>query len=394
MVELHSPYTDIALQSIQKAIQKRESMDKSKEMLQLPKIMGDVINNIDNQMQENLGVYHSGEYDVDVPVSHYSLNKAAEGAFNAPFLSNEKREVRFILISFGFQPYPTPQFGGDWAYNDGFASLGKVVAGKKVDFYIVGLPYGMGGKESQKMKEARKKEGFEPYGKIVAKIIQQAVPAEEIQKGNTQIHITGQSMSTQSAERGYNHLPEEYQKISYALKDNPVADRRMGGIQVPVGFLVEGALGQLNPTIRAMDKGQKKYSERLKKYLDIPDTEEQQKLRSEGQMIDIRNMTHGFPLEHHNSHLKTRQGILDPTSITPTRISREVLRLIKGKPTPYSEDGAYRQEIHDERMGIKNRMKTFNFPIKTTHSINRFRAEKWIDRTLYVLRELNKIPKA
>lgn len=113
----------------------------------------------------------------------------------------------------------------------------------KMEIYMMGSGTGEGESVTEEFVENMKKKGFDSYGGIYAKFIE-----EEMAKKDpaTRILLQGVSMGTVTASSAYGHLSPEIQEKAQRLLDNPAGTHEPGikgifkGAQAAIGVAVEG----------------------------------------------------------------------------------------------------------------------------------------------------------
>ncbi|MDO8523121.1 MAG: hypothetical protein Q7S12_02450 [bacterium] len=248
--------------------------------------------------------------------------------------TNAKRQDYFLFGAFAFPPEGGNAFGVEDLAIDRFIRLLPRVAGPikrgevppEVNVHLLGAPTGFGGAVNEKWIENIEKNGLDGHAKLYAEFISRQEPAD-----GKDVHVVLQGVSKGAiiAEKTSKYLPEELQKNTQRLLDNPAGEHKKQGVTKWLkGTQIAGAMiGEtisrilLDSTMRNLMKFGGPFIEKLSKETGIPtDNDEQKKLKLKATMGEALALLKGSPMDTENTRSFIRRGIYDPLTFTPKRL--------------------------------------------------------------------------
>lgn len=365
--KLKSPYFDSAMYTVHKEVPERER-----------EIAG-VLRSVDDLMADHLSVFESKEFPgVIVPYSRVPVKEVVEENFGLGGENQEPgpKKTEIVFCGFAKPPGGHPYTAGDIVYDRVLGAIPEIVgpirrSWKKpepvpnVEVISLGSPNGMGGKVTAGWVDGLEKEGFDEYAKLYAEMVRSLEGVSE-----SEVLFNGMSMGATVAEKTARNLSSW--KAIKVIMDNPVTShgyvsRIIKSLQIPAGFLGEAGLKTVfNKNVKMEVAQEEEFNNQYRQELIArgisgSDSTDQSELKGTAVRTDIIMMVKGTPLDNDEVRVYIRRGNTDPTTISPVNLARVFARSIKSKGI-----------IQDtKRLGIKE------YPIQTTHFINRWRVGKW-----------------
>ncbi|OGK26053.1 hypothetical protein A3C28_03410 [Candidatus Roizmanbacteria bacterium RIFCSPHIGHO2_02_FULL_39_9] len=341
---------------------------------------------IDRMGMENFSLFHPTNHpDVSFPFTVIPVRKLVNELNNdkdtkSPEMTESKLQsatplhrTKNIVIFPGLY-YSTdlnPFNTWDMVYDDVIKSMSEVSNLKDVNVYIWGYPSGLWGEVSPTWVQELQANGLPQYGKALADFVRTIGVNDQ-----SQFLFHGMSMGSVVAELTARELPELNTLPSaqkpiqlQLLLDNPAGQHEINsrkGLQIPPGFITEGVFRLLVDPIQrdAAAEGQRFVAQAipyLKEKGILPHDEPNQLgLKKQAVLKDIECVIKGSPFDPKNIRAFIRQGIVDPTTFSPQRLKQTLEKIAQGKPLPVFKEG-----------------RSLNFPIGTSHTIDRLRIPRW-----------------
>lgn len=348
---IHPPHFNVALEQVRKHIPEQESA------------LRPVLERTDQQGIDHFSIFQSQAFPgVEIPFTRVSVSSAPA---DAP-------KITYVIIpGWSWPPDWHPFTGWEVVYDRVIGSLPQSRS-KNIEVYSMGSPNAFGGKVSQQWVESLKT-GFSPYGEIYAEFISRIIDQGETNRQDRVI-LNGISLGATIAELAARSSLLQRRQHLQLLLDSPISSPShnlmlsvIKALQIPLGFLGE-AVARLSFDERkrivqmANDRFLKQLGEVLKQRgIDTEDSRQQLGLKRKAALIDVWNMIKGTPWDTENTRSFIRRGMLDPVTFSPFNLLRiKTLRQkAQGKNT------------------VRGIGKSLEFGIASTHSIERYRIEKW-----------------
>lgn len=333
------------------------------------------------------------------PATHISVNELIRSlGIDIPSASTDVKRTMHVV----FQGWVSPKVGGapftawDMVYDVAQKYLPELTRAKsegkpipQIDILVPGSPHCLAGKVSKQWTRELDQTGFATHGQLYADWLKQEIDDRPTSK--TTILLHGMSMGgpvAQETAHALKSLVDPNQVKIQTLLDNPAGIEHLTSPTPPkrhypvVGVAVEGLIQLLRRNLklepirldREMNQSlQKKW---LEKGIIKTDTPEQSTLKEKAASLEIQQMTKGIPLDE-NQRMFIRRGMMDPTSWSPEfyKRSRELLhKLIQ------IEHNHSTTETQANPVFGKEGTHTLEFPVQTTHFINRYRVKRWAKR--------------
>jgi hypothetical protein len=343
--ELHTPYYGVTLEAFSKEFPEQRAEMKT------------VLDEIDKQSIENFAAYKSEAMEgvsfsytklsitpeimsrlsqKSDPAEHLGANNfsdemAREEEANGEEETAAKRQDYFLFCAFGLPPDGTAFTAGDIAIDRFIRLMPRVARPMKkgeeipeVNIYVLGAPTGFAGSVTQEWIDQVKENGLETHAKLYAEFIKKHEPEDD---SNRHIVLQGVSKGAVVAEKTSKYLPEEVQKNTQRLLDNPAGDHKPGqyikGAEVLAGMVGETVARVLfdKDMMQPLMKVGGPFLDKLSEKTGIAkDDKEQSKLKLKAALAEALALIKGSPMDTESTRSFIRQGIGDPLSFSPKRL--------------------------------------------------------------------------
>lgn len=339
--ELHTPYYSVTLEAFSKEFPEQRAELKT------------VLDEIDKQGLENFASYKSEEMQgvsfsytklavTPELIKRLSLPEVQNGQQVAGEIAKEdestdeekisaKRQDYFLFTSFGLPPDGHAFVAGDIGIDRFIRMMPRVARpmskGEEVpsvNIYLLGAPTGFAGSVTPQWIDQVKKEGLEAHAKLYAEFIKKHEPVKD---DNRHIVLQGVSKGAVVAEKTSKYLPEEVQKDTQRLLDNPAGDHEKGqyikGAEVVIGMVGETVARTLfdNDIMKPLMKVGGPFIDQLSEKTGIAkDDREQSKLKWKAVLAESLALIKGSPMDTESTRSFIRQGIMDPLTFSPKRL--------------------------------------------------------------------------
>jgi hypothetical protein len=340
--ELHTPFYKVTLDAF-----KKEFPEKKREM-------EIVLNEIDRQGIENFASYKSKNMPgvsfsyTKLEITPELISKISGESAAAENISNKidgvdehendgeknlgaKKQDYFLFAGATFPPDGHAFTPEDMAIDRFIRLMPRVARPMKegeempeVNIYMLGAPTGFGGSVTEEWISDVNKSGLETNAKLYAEFIKEHEPENN---GSRHIVLQGLSKGAIVAEKTTKYLPEDLQKNTQRLLDNPAGDHKpsqfIKGAEVAVGIGAEMAVRALfdNEMMKPLMKAGGPFIDRLSEKTGIAkDDKKQARMKLKSAVIESWNLVKGSPLDTEATRSFIRQGIADPLSFSPKRL--------------------------------------------------------------------------
>lgn len=196
----------------------------------------------------------------------------------------------------------------------------------EINIYLLGSPYGFGGKVTQEWIDSLGKNGFAEEGRMYAEFIEKHESTGD--RGKKHIVLQGKSKGAIIADETSKLLSPELQNITQRLLDSPAGHhnpntimRWFKGAQVAIGLSAETIFHLLSDDLlKSVAKQDAPFLAWLSKAAKIAEDDPVQKsLKKKAAFAEGWLTIKGSPLDTEKNRSFIRQGLLDPLTFSPKR---------------------------------------------------------------------------
>lgn len=321
-----------------------------------------VLQEIDRQAAENFQLFESKKFPgtkfsyIPLRVTPEAVSRIAQN--QNPNTTKEqalvdaepdgKNEAWFIFTAFGKPPDGNAYGAQDIGIDRFVRFLPKIAKaireGKKppeVAIYLIGAGTGFGEKVSPELVDEFKKRGFDAKGEMYAEFIGEVLPQDTRQ--DTHVVLQGASMGSTTADKTYEHLPQNVKDISQRLFDIPAGTHKPGilgwlkGAQAGIGLLSEAGIRAIGDnTVKGLNRGRDALLSSISQTEGFEaDSKEQEKLKNEMVRYALLKLGRGSLINFEERSF-VRERVEDPLTSSPKKILEKLAKLRK---PAFSQEG-------------------------------------------------------
>ncbi len=208
-------------------------------------------------------------------------------------------------------------------------SMRTGVTPPNITIYMLGGPTGLGGTVTTGWLNAARKDSIDADATLYAEFIERHAHGGD----NASILLQGVSRGALVAQKTSSKLPNELQKISQRLLDNPAGEHERGSVfskkgrQVAAGFLEELQYQGQGDIMKTLSKEDAKFREALVRRKGLkPEGAVQKVLKLGTVAAEAFELIRGTSLDTEKNRSYIRRGLYDPTTF-----SKERLEEVNGK---------------------------------------------------------------
>ncbi len=305
-----------------------------------------ILEEIDKQCIDSFQLFNSKKFPgteisfIKLSVTPDLVRKIASSGNSAQNTSYDIEETRseaaFLFTAMGMPPDGNAFTAEDMGIDRFIRSIPKVASALKqgrpspnIDIYLLGSGTGYGEKVSDDFVQQVKEKGLDTRGEYYAELVDAMLEGKQVDH----ILLQGASMGAIAADSVYKHLPEDVQRKTQRLFDNPAGTHspslinRLRGAQAGVGLGAEFIVRETTSDLaKSMNKTRPGFVKYLFEHNNLPDdTPEETKNKNELFKAAGLKLLKGQPYDT-SERTFVRQGSKDPLTFSPARFLRNTFR--------------------------------------------------------------------